>query len=417
MKLLFTISLFFPFLVFCQVEDSFKDYHLADSTKMTFGIRSDAFNNSSALTATALNTVFYGGRIENDQKNAMIDRANPINTSGSIWNSSLFFSHKLDSFNGIAQNDLHYFVKLADRQENLGVFTDNALKLVLNGNKQFAGQTISLDPLAFNSFHYTQLQLGFGKDFKSGNGISVGVSFLYGQNNRKGDADRLDVLISDNGDRISTDAELDIYETENTNSFMAYNGAGASLDIQGRFSVQLLSDSSNPGKFHFSITDFGFINWHGSSTHTKVDTFYSYQGVYIDNVFDPNSSTSGQPDNIWDSVSSQNRESFILYTPATIHFYLLQTLNQMEFTIGGAHRTLAYFYPYFYGRFGYHLNSTFMVTGQLNYGGYGNFGGGAEVVVTQKNYLVKLGSTNLEGFINPKKWGGQSLYIQASIRL
>jgi hypothetical protein len=229
--------------------------------------------------------------------------------------------------------------------------------------------------------------------------------------------DRLDVSISDYGDRISADTELDIYQTENIGSLLDYRGAGASVDIQGRFTIQLLPDSSNPGIFHFSITDFGFINWHATSTLTKVDTFYSYRGTYIDNVFDQNANLSGDPGSLWDSLSTTNNESFTLYTPATIHFYLKQTVQKMELTLGGAHRTLAFFHPYFYGRFGYQLTPLLMLTGQINYGGYGNLGGGIELIYEKPNYLIKLGSTNVEGFISPTKWGGQNIYFQTAIKL
>jgi hypothetical protein len=253
----------------------------------------------------------------------MINRAREINTTGSIWNSSIFFAKKIERLRGVKQTQLSYFIRIADRQENLAIFNDKALQLVLNGNTQFAGQTASLDPLAFNQFQYKQLQLGFSKNFESGNGISVGASFLYGQSNRSGSTDRLDLLISGYGDRISADAEFDIYETDpNNNGFLSYNGAGASIDIQGRFNIQLVSDSSNPGIFHFSVTDFGFINWHASSTHTKVDTFYSYTGAYIENVFDQNSQAGGDPTAIWDSLSAQLSEGPIALKPIFILIFM-----------------------------------------------------------------------------------------------
>ncbi|MGB1004598.1 MAG: hypothetical protein ACPGVC_10220 [Salibacteraceae bacterium] len=417
MRFTIVILFLFPLMASGQIEDHFNDYIFKDSTSIKFGIRSRALNNSTALTANVLNSVMYGGYIDETQKKSMLNRANPINTTGSIWNSSVYVSKKIDSIKGKPQSDLHFFLNMADKQENLGVFTEEALKLVLNGNKQFAGQTISIDPLGFNSFQYKKFQIGFGKGFSNGNGISLGISFLYGQQNRQGLADRLDLIFSEYGDRISTDAEIDIYETEIAQSAFTYNGAGASIDIQGRFKVQLLPDSSNAGSFNFSISDLGFINWHGNSTHTKVDTFYSYQGTYIENIFDPNSESSGDPSNIWDSVSVKTNKSFTLQTPATIHFYLIQEYNNMIFTVGGAHRISAYYYPYFYGKFGYQLNSAFTVSGQINAGGYGNFGGGAEIAYSKTNFLLTLGSTNLEGFIAPTKWGGQSVYFQVAFKL
>lgn len=417
MKILLFILLILPICISAQIPDHFNDYQLDTTVQYKFGIRSFAYNNSTALTANVLNNVMYGGRIEQEEKDRMLERANPINNSGSIWNTSIYFSKRIDSLNGKFQKNTHLFFSLSDKQENLGIFTEQALKLVLNGNKQFAGQTISLDPIQLNNFQYKKLQVGVGKNFDGGNGISLGVSFLYGQKNTYGVIERLDASFSDLGDRISADAEINLYETESTGNYFAYNGAGASIDIQGRFDVQLLRDSSNTGSFNFSITDLGFINWHGTSTHTKVDTFYSYTGVYIENIFDPNSSVSNDPTQIWDSISQVSKKSYTLYTPATLHFYLYQKLKKTEITIGGAHRTRAYFYPYFYGRVGYFISSVLTITAQLNAGGYGSFGGGLELKYNSKNLYLVVGSTNIEGFLDPSRWAGQSIYLQAAFKL
>ena len=280
-----------------QILDRNQDYKTNDSTKIVFGIRSDGFNNSNALTARVLNNVFYGGFIDDTQKDHMINRAKPINSSGSILNASLYYSQRIDSLNGKKQSGLNFFGNLASRQENLVLFSDKALQFTLNGNKQFANQTVSLTPLEYNHFRYTQFQFGLRKDFKNGNGFTFGASFLYGNTSQYITVDRLDVLISETGDRLSTDAEIIMNETNTDNqNYMAYNGAGLSFDLEGRFAVQLLADSTNPGIFHFAISDLGFIQWHGNSTQTEIDTFYSYSGLHVENIFDPNSNITGSPE-------------------------------------------------------------------------------------------------------------------------
>ena len=420
MKYWATILLFFlvPLLGKGQIMDDFKNYSLNDSSSFSFGVYSSGFNNSNALTATILNSVFYGGYIDSEEKKHMLNRAREINTSGSILNSAVYFAKKVDTLFNTTQSALSYFVKVSDRQENLALFSDKALQLTLNGNKQFAGQTVSLTPLEYNQIRYNQVQIGISKDFESGNGFSVGISFLYGQNNRTGSADRLDLLISDYGDRISADAELEIYNTDpNNNGNFAYNGAGASVDLQGRFDVRLLMDTTNSAKFHFSVTDLGFITWNGTSRFTEVDTFYTYRGSYIENIFDPNSVNSGDPTNIWDSIATVTRQSYTIQTPTTIHFYLEQDYKKFNFILGGAHRTKAYYYPYFYTKVGYWLMNNFKLSGQLNYGGYGSFGAGMEFSHESPTHIFKIGSTNLEGFLAPQKWGGQSIYFQMGLKI
>lgn len=419
MKLrIFLLFVFTPFFSWGQILDLFQDYQLQDSTNWAFGIRLNGFNNSTALTGQVLNTVFYGGYIDADQKDQMLSRANEINTSGTFLNSSLYAVKRISKFKGKAISDLSIFAKISDRQENLTMFNDQALQLVLNGNKQFAGQTISLNPLEYNQFRYSQFQIGMSKDFPSGNGFSIGASFLYGHNNHFMTSDRLDISISEKGDRLSSDAEFNIYETDpNSQDIFAYNGAGFSIDMEGRFAIQLLSDSSNPGTFHFSVSDLGLLQWHGASVHTEVDTFYSYSGIEIENIFDPDSPTSGNPDNIWDSISTQSKQPYILRLPNTLHFYLEQQIHKFSLTIGGAQRTRAFYFPYFYGKCGYQLSKSITLTGQLNYGGYGELGGGLEILHESKSHSIKLGSTNIEGFLAPTKWAGQSIYLQFAAKL
>ncbi len=415
---IFLFFVFAPIISFAQIIDLFQDYQLQDSTQWTFGIRTHVFNNSTALTARVLNTAFYGGYIDTEQKNNILSRADEINTSGSSLNTSIYVAKRISHFRNQETFGLSVFGKIADRQENLAMFNDKALQLIFNGNKQFTGQTISLDPLEYNQFRYSQFQVGISKDFKSGNGFTVGASFLYGHNNRHITSDRMDILISETGDRLSTDAEFTIHETDPNNpNFFEYNGAGFSIDLEGRFAVQLVSDSSNPGTFHFSVSDLGFIQWHGTSLQTEVDTFYSFTGINIENIFDPNSPTTGSPQNLWDSISVQSKQAYILNIPNTIHFYLEQNIQKFRLTMGGAHRNKAYYYPYFYGKCGYLVAKNLTLTGQLNYGGYGKFGGGIEILHESESHSLKLGSTNIEGFLAPDQWAGQSIYFQIAAKL
>jgi hypothetical protein len=403
---------------FSQSSFNADDFDL-DTSNFVFGVRSEAYSNSTSLTATVLNATFTGGYITPENKANILSRTQPINNSAMYWNTSLFFSQRIDSLFGKKKSKLAYFVNIADRQENLALFSENATLLILNGNKQFAGQSVSLLPLEFNQFQYKQFQVGINKRSSTGSYFSIGLSFLYGQKNTTGTSDQLDVLTSEYGDRLSTDAQFIIQQTEQNNTApFNYNGVGASLDFVGKFDMYLLPDSTNPATFHFSVKDMGFINWHATSQETEIDTFYSYNGLYVENIFDPNSNISGDnPQDIFDSIVTKKNNAYTTIIPTTIHFYLEQYWNKWNFTLGGSHRINAYYYPYFYGKVGYLVRDKWMFSGQLNYGGYGNLGGGAEVKYITPNYNIRLGSSNLEGFMAPTKYAGQSVYVLLSFRI
>ena len=420
MKIFNIILLLFAtsFSGFSQGTFNADDFNL-DSNNFVFGIRSEAYSNSTSLSATVLNASFNGGYITPENKENILSRTNSINNAAMYWNTSVFFSQRIDSLFGKNKSELAYFVNIADRQENLALFSENATLLILNGNKQFAGQSVSLIPLEFNKFQYKQLQVGINKEYSTGSFFSIGLSFLYGQKSIHGSTDRLDILTSQYGDRLSTDAQFVVQQTEQNNTgLMNYNGAGASLDFVGKFDMYLLPDSTNPATFHFSVKDMGFINWHATSQETEIDTFYSYNGIYVENIFDPNSAISGDnPQDIFDSIVTKKNRAYTTVIPTTIHFYLEQYWNKWNFTIGGSHRINAYYYPYFYGKAGYLVRDKWMFSGQLNYGGYGKLGGGVEVKYLTPNYNLRLGSSNMEGFIAPTKYAGQSIYVLLSFRL
>lgn len=418
LKLLILVFIFIPYWSWAQFQFDASHYEL-DSNNFTFGLRSEAYSNSNALTSSALNKSLFGGHITETEKNQILQRSSPVNRSGVYLNTSIYFVQRIDSLFKKSQDQLSYFINVSDRQEYITAYTDNFAKLVLFGNKQFAGQSVPLAPLDFNSLHYSQFQIGFNTTTQSGNIFTVGISFLYGQNQIRGTAERFDLLVSENGDRISTDTKILINQSElNNNDYMSYNGAGASFDFTGKFKIALLHDTTNKATFHFSITDLGFIQWNGKSQETKVDTFYTYNGAHITNIFDPNSPTHNEnPSKIWDSISTTTNLSYTSSTPVTLRFYLEQDWKKWIFTLGVTHRLNGFYVPYVYGKAGYNLNKNWLISGQLNYGGYGNFGGGLAVNYIGRKYDIKLGSTNITGFIAPQTVAGQSIYVLLKMKI
>ena len=58
------------------------------------------------------------------------------------------------------------------------------------------------------------------------------------------------------------------------------------------------------------------------------------------------------------------------------------------------------------------INPKFTVSATVGYGGYGKFNYGIGAFANLgKGFIIYAGSSNLEGFITPKKAAGQSAYI------
>ncbi len=417
---IFSIGLLFlPLIGSSQMVFKLTDMAVDTSNKIKFGVRSEAYSNSSALTARATNAGLFGGYITPEEKQFMLDRATYENNTGNFFNTSVYFAKRIDSIQGSPKSNLSFFLNISDRQEAYALFSENLLKLALYGNKQFAGENVEYSPLDFYQYHYNQFQFGFNKMYSNNVKLGIGVSFLYGQTNRRGTSPELSIFTSETGDQFSGTAKILIHQSDpNNTQYLAYNGAGASVDVFTEFPIHFSSDSSNPAKFMASISDLGMINWNASADEIRIDTTFVYQGVEVENVFDPNSNLiNSNPSDYLDSLSTKTKVGYTTVLPFTVYLQLNQALGKSTFTGGFSLRQNAYYAPFFYGKYGYSLNSKLDLIAQLNYGGYGNFGGGLEVKYDSKNVNLRLGATNVEGFINPSKWAGESIYVLVGFKI
>jgi len=415
--ILSTWILIVPALISAQSVLRLDDMNVQDSSSMKFGIRSEGFVNSSALSARASNAGFFGGYITAEQRQFMLDRSGSENNAGEFLNNSIYFARRVDSLFGKEKSKLSFFVNISDRQEANSVFSKNTLSLLLFGNKQFAGDTVGFAPLGINQFRYNQLQVGLNKTFQNDVRFGFGVSFLYGQNNQSGYAKTFDLYTSSIGDSINGFGDLYFNQTDpnNGNSF-AYNGAGVSIDIDATFPINLSHRILKDAQFTIGIYDLGFINWHGSSIRYDLKSDFEFDGVRVDNIFDAQSNEEDLGDYL-DSLLNKETRSYTSIVPFTIQFELKQEFENSETAFGIMYRHNAFYRPFLYGKYGHNIGEYWKIIAQLNYGGYGKFGGGLEINHQGKNIDVSVGATNVEGFLNPDKWAGQSLYVLLGFKL
>lgn len=409
--------LFLPMLLSAQSVFQLEDMRPGDSTNILIGIRSEGFVNSNALSGRASNAGFFGGYITPEQRQFMLDRAGTENTVGEFLNNSVFFAKRIDSLFGKQKAGLSFFVNITDRQEANSVFSKNALNLVMFGNKQFAGKTISLAPLGVNQYRYNQFQLGINKTYTNDVRLGIGLSFLYGQNNQSGYAETLDLYTSESGDEISGNADLELNQTDPINAKpFAFNGAGASMDVSIDFPMSLSHRILKDARFKVSVYDLGFINWHSSSHKSELKGPFEFDGVTVDNIFD-NQSNEEDLGEYLDSLINKDTVSYTSFIPASLNLELKQEFESSQISLGFLYRHNAFFKPFLYAKYGHDLGTNFNLSAQLNFGGYGKFGGGLELKYTGSHIDLKLGSTNIEGFLNPDKWAGQSIYILLAYKL
>lgn len=383
------------------------EFSLDSNQQMSFGFVSEGYSNSTALSGRATSAGLFGGYISREDRQYMIDRASDENNTGNFFNTAVYFNTRLTDSSSL-------FFQVTDRQEANAAFSKNTLQLVLFGNKQFAGQSIELTPLDYNQYHYNQIQVGYQKTFPSKARLSIAGSFLYGQQQQSLDVDRLSLFTEDNGTQISGMAQLELNQSDPGNANLwAYNGYGASIDLWTEFPIKIFGENKKPATFSFGLTDVGFIQWNGNSQKTKASSYYEYEGVLLPNLFNlEGDETNLNPGDYLDSVTVVTRGEYTSNLPFTINVSFLQEWGKSTAQVGFTHRNNANYYPFFYGKYGYSLSQTWQLFGQINYGGYGKLGGGLELAYHGEHHVFRIGSTNLEGFINPDKWAGQSIYLQ-----
>ena len=168
------------------------------------------------------------------------------------------------------------------------------------------------------------------------------------------------------------------------------------------------------GFLRLEIHDLGFIRWNDKSLKYISDTTYRFEGIEIDNIFTLEDSilqlTLDSSSN--DYVPLFNQGSYATFLPTTLHLSLFQKKNnEWFFTVGIISRIFANYTPYIYAKPGYILKDKYIFTSTLAYGGYGRFHFGLGAQVKFKGFNISAGANNLEGFVFPKHFGGNSAYV------
>ncbi len=384
-----------------------------DTFRFSVGTRWDGLVNSNAITGAMQYAMIRNLYIDRDTRNKMLDRASVNNRYGLVTTGSVFFAHAIDSLFG-KDVKLNYFVQIADRQENNSIYSADMLNLLLFGNASYAGKTAVMNDFSLLNLRYQQYQFGFLASIDTIHTIGFGAAFLSGEQFIRAETSDFSLFTSETGDllRLQIQGEANMSDTGNT-GFLKYNGWGLSLDLFYRVKFNFTPNRENGGYFKAELNDLGFIKWHGTSEKLRFDTIYDYSGIEIDNIFDP-AGNDYSPGNILDSISTTEKSEYTLYIPATLRMEIGHNFGKGRFALGGFYRFNANFSPYFYGKAGIQFNDFLGANAIINYGGYGSFGMGMELMIDAGDFHIAAGSWNLEGILFPRSAGGQQLYFMVN---
>lgn len=289
----------------------------------------DIHNNSNYLSnefSFALNNSEF---IDESMKERQIDQLKGSVLAGRTSKVELGVWYR----NSNKENNLFYYVGL-DAQQNLVAEVDpNLIKLVLNGNKPYAGTPLIIENTNYKNIYFNRIKLGLGKSLAT-NETTHTLSAIFGvtdgQNLDEINIESASVFTEQNGDFLELNV---VAETQRGNTawgnLFTINGLGASVDLH----YSILKDKD----FYFAvnINNIGFINWNKSTFSANVDTSFSFTGIQNDtNNLDeiPNDFST---DNLRDIVfENPNTSSFLQALPYDINLNAGKFIKEGKFYIG-----------------------------------------------------------------------------------
>lgn len=232
--------------------------------------------NSNTFTNEFFNEINKSGFISSDLVDKQVE-----NMSGKILSGQITSIGLNALINSKKTNGKRYYIIGFEHQHFLDSYIDEDLaKLLLQGNKPFAGQTIQIPESRYYNNYFNQLKGGMG--FRKGSGeaiqqfaftigINAGQNFDFIEVNNSSiytdpDGDYLDIAVNANT-KISDTVWAEVYQV---------NGMGLSTNMEYSY--------SKTDNFHFDVNvkNLGFINWNGNTFMGSVDTSFVFEGISMD---------------------------------------------------------------------------------------------------------------------------------------
>ncbi|MCH8905290.1 MAG: hypothetical protein IIA45_15435 [Bacteroidetes bacterium] len=378
--------------------------------------------NSNSITNNFLNTIFYGGFIDNSIKDEVTPRLRKMNRALFSLNYGMVFRQKLAE--GFDWPRYAYLYTKNRAQISIG-FTDDLFELSFRGNSQFAGDSAIFSGSNLQYSQFQQIGGGFEHHYPfKGNtlAVSAGISILKGQQYRSFAVGHGSVFTEIDGQYIDLITDYQFKSSrEGRSDYRDQNGMGTSLDLLVKYNI---GESNNIGGMSdkvlgMELIDLGLINFNNRS-YTMTDTLdYTFEGLEILNVFDVDNTLSQQTvDSIINSITPDKEyKNVIYYLPTRIHIFYQQELEQIQtrLAIGGQYRFNTNFAPLLYLRGTYHGLSYLTVSPMLIFGGYGNFNIGLSSTIKLNRYIyLTVSSDYIYGYLSPSSASGQGVFASLS---
>ncbi len=377
------------------------------SFKHEVEVHADGYFNSDALTNEFFFTFLRGGHIDTDLKNKVLERTQYISRWGADLNYGITWNYSPDSLFGKA--GLNAKVEINDRFHANGIFSHDFYKVAMFGNQPMAGQSADLGNFRLNYLRYQQIQFGLDWSADSNrNARGIAVSLLKGEQHLQVDVKRADLFTAADGTYIDLDTKLNSFQSDTSKKGpAAFNGLGVSTDMY--YEIPYVT-WYNGGVLSINLYDLGFIAWNSRSMQHELDTFFHFEGVEVNDIFDLEANTFPQsdPDSILNNNLKYSTGSYVTLLPAVFSI-TASTYYGKKYIVekGINYRFLANARPYYYGSFSWNVTPKFLLGWNISFGGYGRFNAGMETEIKiADRFRININSYYLAGLAFADKLGG-----------
>ena len=277
-KLTIFILIIVPFFALSQ---NFKDIlkFSSDSSskdKMVI-INGDGFISSNSMETDIIRKFIWGGTISNELKKSTISNLTNSNIIGAQANGGVSF---ISSLSGRFSKGLSLILSYQQHTFNELKLNKEIPDIILNGNTNYLGKSISLKNTEINSLNYSTLSIGLLKTAENRNrkytfGMTLG--YAIGLSNTRLKISSGQMQFAPDGSSIKLNSIYQIAYTDTAKSRIL-NGNGGVASLFYEYAIK------NKYSISCSIENFGFIRWNPNSFSTQKNVVKEFEGFGIDDI-------------------------------------------------------------------------------------------------------------------------------------
>lgn len=297
---------------------------------------------------------------------------------------------------------------VTDEAHLSALFPGDLGKFALDGNKQFAGDAVSMNRTTFAAMRYQKM--GVGVNFHPSEDVSYGgmLSFLNGESTTSLNINQGSMYTSSIGDTVLLEVRGSAFYSDTSNTgFLKHNGGGASIDL---FFTQRIEAFGNDWEVSALLMNMGVIQWHPETGTYAADTNVIITGIELNDVNNAQSIINAY--NLEDSILGGVRSGFGRRTinqviPGFMQLEVRRNIEQgFDAGAGMVIRWQTISRTYTWLNLGYKFSRQFGLSSEFGYGGYGAFQAGLEAMYRNDWMAANIRIANLEAAIAPNTFGG-----------